>query len=415
MRYRYGLVFWVAVARAMQLSATAFAFTALGHVSTSMAQTSLKTITWGPAGSPYKLTDYDCVKERVATIFIEGTLELVHPDDKPDKVSAPTIVLRCDNFVFGKNSKIRSRAVLYITGNRSISGAVDIENTRGLDGKNAVVESHLYIRTKAAKGRDGGRGNTGGDALDTTVTYPAGRDAETGGEGGAGVRGTDGATGTKAPDGLPGAAAAGITLKAGTYGPGTTIVTTARGGDGGTGANGGPGQDGGDGGQGGEGGSGGNASWGRRAGDGGKGGAGGNGGNGGPGGFGGDGGDGGRGGDAHVFILTDGTGKQGSPPTAWNHRLEGGKGGVPGLGGPPGRGGNGAPGGMGGCGGTGSHVLNIGIHPAGSCAGQGARGKDGLWGGDAAPQPVGRFGRDGNSGVAGSWLIGYVVEKKKGN
>lgn len=374
----------------------------------SIAQTNMKSITWGPSNSPFKLPGYDCAKDGVGTILIQGTIELVHPDDTPERTSPPEIFLHCDNFIFEKGSKILVRAALYIRGERSILGAVDIENTRGIPGADAVGDPSWYAQTKAANGAEGGRGGNGDDAEDTSIKYPGGRNADNGGQGGAGGRGMDGISGAPASSGRSGLAAAPITIKAGTFGAGTTIVMTALGGAGGTGANGGTGRDGGNGGVGGIGGRGGAAAAGRTAGDGGQGGAGGDGGNGGWGGVGGDGGNGGRGGDAKVLILADDKGNHGNPPTDWTYRLDGGKGGAPGLGGAPGQGGKGGAGGFGGCGGSGYNVGPIILHPDGACAGQGPHGRDGI---DGQPGPAGKWGKDGEPGVPGGWTIGYVVEQ----
>lgn len=371
------------------------------------AQGVLKSVNWGPEGSPYKLMGYDCASNGVGTILIQGTIVLEHPEDAPDAPYAPEIFLHCDNFIFAKDSKVLVRAALYIRGEKSISGALDIENTRGVPGADAATDPAMYVRTKAADGANGSRGYNGDDAQDTSLDYPGGRNADNGGEGFAGGHGQDGMAGAPASGGHLGTAAASITVKAGTFGGGTTIVMTARGGAGGKGADGGTGRDGGDGGVGGIGGRGGNAAVGRTAGGGGRGGAGGDGGNGGWGGSGGDGGNGGRGGNANVFILADDKGNHGNPPSEWKYRLEGGKGGFPGAGGAPGRGGKGKPGGFGGCGGSGSKLGPIVFHPDGSCAGQGPHGKDGI---DGQPGPIGKFGKDGDPGVPGDWTIGYVVE-----
>lgn len=404
---RNGLVFPGSVARVLQLSAIVVALAVLGHAPASVAETPLKTITWGPTGSPYNLKGYDCAKEGVGTIFIQGTLELVHPDDKPGIAHVPEIYLHCENFIFVKDSKILVKAALYIRGDKTVSGAVNIENTRSVAGKDAVGAPSLYARTKAADGPNGAHGSNGDSAADTSHDYPMGRNADNGGEGGPGGRGTDGIAGAPASGGRPGTAAAPITVKAGTYGAGTTIVMTARGGDAGKGADGGTGRDGGDGGVGGTGGRGGDAAVGRTAGHGGRGGAGGDGGNGGWGGAGGDGGYGGRGGDAKVLIVGDNKGNHGNPPADWTYYLEGGKGGAPGIGGAPGRLGKGKPGGFGGCGGSGSNLGPIIFHPEGACAGQGPHGKDGV---DGQPGPPGKWGKDGDPGEPGGWTIGIVVE-----
>lgn len=398
--------FRVTAVHILQLSAIACAV--LGCVQDTLTETPLKTITWGPTGSPYKLKGYDCAKEGVNTVVIQGTLEFVHPDDTLSTAPAPEIYLHCDNFIFVKGSKILVKAALYVRGDRSISGAVDIENTRGVPGADAVADPRWYVRTKAANGRPGGRGSNGDDAEDISLKYPSGRNADNGGEGGAGGRGGDGTRGAHASSGRLGASAAPITLKAGTYVAGTTVVMTARGGGGGKGADGGTGRDGGDGGAGGIGGRGGNAAVGRKAGDGGRGGAGGDGGNGGWGGAGGDGGNGGRGGDASVLIISNEKDNHGNPPAEWTSHVEGGAGGAPGIGGAPGQGGKGGAGGFGGCGGSRSNLGPFTFLPDGACAGRGPHGKDGI---DGQLGPADKWGKDGERGVPGGWNIGYVMEK----
>lgn len=372
----------------------------------SMAQTAMKSLNWGPAGSPYRIAAFECAKEGVGTILIDGIIVLEHPEDKPDVASPPEIYLHCDNFMFGKDSKVFVKSALYIRGEKSIGGAIDIENTRGGAGADAPVDRNLYNRTKAINGDDGRRGNDGDGAVVSSDKYPFGKNADNGSEGEAGGRGADGIVGAPASDGRLGSAAAPITVKARTYLGGTTVILTAKGGGGSKGVDGGTGQDGGDGGVGGIGGRGGNSAAGRSAGNGGRGGAGGDGGNGGWGGKGGDGGNGGRGGDAKLLIIGDDKGNHGNPPSDWTSNLDGGKGGTPGLGGAPGRGGKGRPGGFGGCGGSGTNLIIL-YHPDGNCGAQGSHGKDGV---DGQPGPAGQWGKDGDPGKFGDWTIGIVVE-----
>ena len=385
----------------------AIAGAALAYVPLSFAQAPLKTVTWNPSGSPYNLSGYDCAQNGVGTIFIQGTIELVHPNDKSDG-NAPEILLQCDDFIFIKDSKIIVTASLYIRGEKNISGNVNIENVRGSSGADGMVDPAIYLRRKEASGADGGRGGNGDDAEDISFNYPSGRNADNGGEGGAGARGSDGTPVQKTSDGRIGTAAASVTMKARNYGAETTVLVVAKGGRGGKGADGGTGHDGGDGGIGGIGGKGGNAALGRTAGDGGRGGRGGDGGNGGQGGPGGNGGNGGRGGDARVYIISDSKGNHGNPPSDWTYYLDGGEGGKPGIGGPPGRYGEGKQGGFGGCGGKGSSTLTIVWHPDGSCGGQGPHGKNGV---DGQPGVIGAFGDDGDPGKPGDWKIGFVVEE----
>jgi len=365
-------------------------------------------VTWGPEKSPLTFRFYDCAKDGIGSLYIKGTIELIHPDDKGGDTPAPEIVLKCDRLFFEKDSKLITKAALYVRGNLLISGAVDVENRRGAKGDDGPSDPNMYIVRKAGPGRDGRRGRNGDDAEDTSLKYPLGRNADTGEVGEAGGRGADGVTGPPASSARDGTAGAPITLKAGTYGKGTTISLTSLGGPGGKGAAGGRGVDGGDGGAGGIGGKGGNAALGRTASNGGVGGKGGDGGDGGWGGQGGDGGNGGRGGDLSVYILAENETDKGSPPAEFTYRLSGGAGGEPGLGGAPGAGGKGQPGGFGGCGGSGSTLGPIVFHPDGSCAGQGAHGIDGR---DGQPGPAGKFGRQGPPGTPGDWRIGFVVEK----
>ncbi|WP_144063315.1 hypothetical protein [Caballeronia insecticola] len=375
-------------------------------IGTASSQNAL--VSWGPEKSPYKIGSYDCKENNVQLILIQGTIELVHPDDKPGLSPPPEIFIDCDKIMFAPNSKVVTMAALYIRGETSIGGAINIENRRGAQGADGLFDPNADVVRRAPNGPDGPPGQNGDDAEDTSIKYPLGRNAETGHAGGNGIRGQDGGRGSDASDGRDGSAAAAITLKARTYSPATTVVLSAIGGKGGAGGHGGRGIDGGDGGTGGTGGKGGDAAVGRTAATGGVGGAGGDGGNGGWGGPGGDGGNGGRGGDLNVYIIAEDAEHKGNPPSDFKYTLNGGGGGEPGIGGAPGAKGIGAKGGFGGCGGNGSNLGPIVFHPSGACAGQGPHGKDGR---DGEPGPTGKWGRDGDPGRPGDWNIGFVVEK----
>jgi hypothetical protein len=370
------------------------------------AQVGLNQITWGSERSPFKLKRFDCADEKtpVNLILIKGVIELIHPDDNNDPGGEPPqIFIKCPHFIFEKDSKLITRAALYIRGEGSVSGVVTIENTRGLAGDDGKSDPKIYEVVKKPNGSAGGKGGNGRDAQDTSGDYPLGRNAHPGGVGGSGQRGTDGGTGAEGSDGRNGATAADVQIRAGTYGGGTIVRITARGGKGGSGAQGGRGEDAGHGGDGGEGGEGGNAAAGRTAANGGQGGRGGDGGNGGNGGRGGDGGNGGNGGNATVAVIFNAE-KPGNPPAEFFDELDGGRGGDPGIGGAPGEKGVGGKGGRGGCGGSGFLW-----HGGGRCGGEGPPGKDGE---DGRPGPIGNPGKDGDRGKRGTGTLAIIVETK---
>jgi hypothetical protein len=375
----------------------------LACVGSAWSQAPTATTTWGPEKSPFTLRDYDCSKDKVDLILIRGVIELIHPDDKPGN-EPPQIAIKCQHFIFEKDSKLVTRAALYLRGEGSISGAVTIENTRGdIPGVSGVSDPQIYAVRKRADGADGGAGGDGRDAQDTSAEYPLGRNAHTGGEGGRGGRGTDGVSGSEGAHGRNALSGADVELRAGTYGGGTIVRIKSRGAKGGSGAQGGRGEDAGHGGVGGNGGKGGDAAAGRTAANGGNGGRGGDGGNGGNGGPGGDGGTGGNGGNASVLVIYN-PNKQGNQPAEFFDEIKGGQGGDPGIGGEPGQKGLGRKGGLGGCGGKGFIW-----HGGGRCGGEGPPGKDGV---DGRPGPIGNPGKDGDDGKRGISQLAIIVEKQ---
>jgi len=153
------------------------------HAATGAADSPhLKTTSLTTQASPYRMAQYDCAKERVNQVIIEGTVELVHPDDSPD-VSPPEIRLTCQRFQFLKGSQLRTRARLYVHGSEVIEGAVDIVNTRGADGADARANPSIDAVSRAPSGMRGTHGEPGDDGDD-------GREGEKGddGEGGEGKR-----------------------------------------------------------------------------------------------------------------------------------------------------------------------------------------------------------------------------------
>ena len=373
---------------------------------TALAQQPMSQKIWGPQAK-ITLKELNCANEKVDLILVQGEVELIHPDDKPD-ILPPQIFIRCDKMIFADKSKIKTRAELYILADTSISGSVDIENTRALLGTDAKDDPKIYLVRKSANGANGAAGGGGHNALFSSIDYPGGRNAGNGGPGDPGGRGADGKGAEVGSNGLVGSNAASVTLKTRKYAAGTTITINTRGGKGGAGSQGGRGGDGGDGGKGGQGGRGGDAAEGRTAGNGGNGGKGGDGGDGARGGPAGNGGDGGAGGDINVLVLDDGTAPVGSPPTLIFAFLEGGFGGEPGLPGVGGGGGKGSkPGGLPGCGGSGAGLIKH--HPDGDCGQQGDPGIDGR---DGDPGPGGKYGDKGPDGKRGQPTFGYVIEKK---
>lgn len=274
------------------------------HFVACAADARQKILMLNAQGSPYRIGQYDCVKEGFSKLVVDGVVELVHPDDLPDSAS-PEIFINCPNFEFLKGSKLRTRARLYVRG-EIIEGTVDIENTRG---KNGADGSEVRIDA-----------NDGGDMREA--------------------------------NGKPGGASASIILKAGTYGQGTSIHLTARGGDGGKGATGAPGLEGGNGGTGG------------------------------------DGGDGGNGGDAAVLILTSNGLPAGRPPDELTYDLEGGIGGKPGVGG---------------------YIRSQGMGAEGARPG----GSDGSSRISGQPGRYGFPGKNGKPGVLTTWKIAYYEQKKE--
>lgn len=372
----------------------------------AFAQQPMSQRVWGP-NAKLTIKELNCSSEKIDLILVQGEVELIHPDDKPD-ILPPQIFVRCDKMIFADKSKIKTRAELYILADTSISGSVDIENTRGQPGADGKDDPKIYLVRKSPNGADGAAGGGGHNALFSSIDYPGGRNAGNGGAGSPGGRGEDGKGAEAGSNGLVGSNAASVTLKTRKYSPGTTITINTRGGKGGAGSQGGRGGDGGDGGKGGKGGRGGDAAEGRTAGNGGNGGKGGDGGDGARGGPAGNGGNGGAGGDINVLILDDGTAPLGTPPTVIFAFLEGGLGGEPGQPGVGGAGGKGSkPGGVPGCGGSGAGFIKH--HPDGDCGQQGDPGVDGR---DGDPGPAGKFGDKGPDGKRGEKTFGYVVEKK---
>src|SRR5690606_77738 len=112
------------------------------------AQTVLQQTVWGP-NQQLAMGSFDCASKNIDLILVQGEVELVHPDDQPDS-QPPQIFIKCDKLVFAENSKLKTRAALYIRAEKSISGAIDIHNTRGESGADAFHDPALYKPSKAA-------------------------------------------------------------------------------------------------------------------------------------------------------------------------------------------------------------------------------------------------------------------------
>lgn len=359
---------------------------------------------WGPENSPYTFAEFDCAKNKIDTLIITGAVEFKHPDDTRDRDSAPEMLLKCNNIVFGVNSMVNTRASLRVTAEKVISGQVSIVSDRARSGADAVRDPKIYevrARPDRPKGPDGKKGDNASDDITN------GHGSEDGGRGTDGLRGEDGEKGQDGNDGRPATRAARIILYARNYGAGTVVNLTSNGASGGNGTDGGLGMYGGKGGMGGTGGEGGNSSFLKSASRGGDGGNGGDGGTGGRGGTGGNGGDASNGGDLYVLVIVSDPEHPGNAPAQRIWSNEGGKGGVPGGGGTGGMGGFGGRGGQAGCGGAPKKIGDWQLQPGARCGGQGT---DGRKGDDGDTGLSGRFGHDGRRGEQGTNQIGYVKD-----
>ena len=372
--------------------------------SPTLAQNVVASISWGPENSPYSFSEFDCKKNNIDTLLITGTIEFKHPDDTPDRASAPEMLLHCDNIIFGADSKITTRAGLRITAEREISGAATIVSNRAVAGADGALDPTLYaVRTKPPrpKGDDGGNGDNASD--DPFHGHGSGE----GVRGANGVRGADGAVGGDGSDGRPASRPARIILYARNYAPGTVVNLTSPGASGGKGQPGGLGETAGRGGDGGHGGVGGNATAFKSASRGGDGGNGGDGGTGGTGGIGGNGGDASNGGDLYILVIVSDPAHPGNQPAQRIWSNDGGLGGAPGIGGTGGGGGLGGIGAQAGCGGDPWKIEDWQLQPGARCGGQGT---DGRKGDDGPTGLAGRWGHDGHQGEQGTNKMAYIKD-----
>jgi hypothetical protein len=348
-----------------------------------------KAVVWSAADSPaLTFATFKCAEKGLDKIIIDGIIELKHPQEGDGADFPKKITVICQTIEFRPGAEIRSVSELDIRICGNATGRIVIKNTRGVNGKPAVVVPENYQQRIAGNGGNAGKAGNGHDAR---TDFNADRGADRGENAGSGGRGTDGKDGVETSPGGNAKSAANILFAAGLYASGSSMLVEARGGAGAAGAKGARGEDGGAGGDGGQGGKGGDGNAfhsGESGGNGGNGGDGGNGGNGGKGGNGGGGGDGGR--------VTIARYEGAQSWTLAEVDNSGGTGGQGGEGGDPGEGGLGGKGGAAGCGGSGGSFIGvINTTGGGTCGTDGVPGKDGRRG---RKGPPGAWGPDGRNG-----------------
>lgn len=129
------------------------------------------------SSAPYVLSQIDCAAQGASELFVEGPVELRHPDG-PDRVAqgrGPIIFVRCAHVVFAAGSMIRAPASLQFTAER-VTGPVTIHSSRGISG------------APGSAGANGGDGANAGDVTLLTGTFASGASVKIyarGGRGGA--------------------------------------------------------------------------------------------------------------------------------------------------------------------------------------------------------------------------------------
>lgn len=381
------------------LSSAIVAIAIFHHI--AIAQGVTETRILNAAGSPYEIDNLVCAQHNIGTLIISGDVELTHPKDTNDLQPAPQITIDCSKIIYEPDSTIKTRAALKITARESMSGMVNITNTRSTKGQDGTIAEASVLEWINVPKPKMGKAQDGDNAKDGVRGAERGHDGPNGEEG---FNGKEGVEGGHAKD----ATRAGrILLYAGTYMPGTEVNLTSTGGNGGDGTVGGTGQNGGKGGDAGDGGEGGNASWSSDGNVGGTGGTGGRGGNGGRGGKGGNAGNGANGGDLFAIVIVKDPLNPGQAPAVFFWSNEGGFSGIPGNGGAGGKFGDGGAPGQGGCGGQDKRFGPIVVRPGDRCGGQG---QNGLRGQDGDPGKQGEWGNDGKEGEHGTNAVGYIPD-----
>ena len=347
-------------------------------------------IKWGSKdGAKQKISidqSFYCPQGKI--LVIDGVVEITHPKEDIYSASPQKLLIKCENVHFTPGSKLLTLSHLNFMIQKKISGDINIQSVRGVDGDKGKPADVLPTKN-ALNGLDGSGGGDGKGA-----DCVSGRRAENGGGGNFAQHGQSGANGNAGYEGDKGTHSSSIILDVAEIEEGSSLFISAMGGQGGLGGDGGQGQMGGNGGVGGKGGSGGSTDavcFLSDAGNGGKGGNGGHGGNGGNGGAGGKGGRGGNGGDVRIWMskpLPDLVSK--------DIYANGGRGGDGGIGGMYGEGGKGGLGGNGGRKGY-------------SVSGNSSSGKDGTKGNDGAIGMVGPLGAQGGDGINGKIIQPQIV------